>query len=79
VYVDPEMRRDQVEDVATVAIGAVGPQPRLLAGEHHFETVAGAAERIADDELAAAHLAGREQHRQHRLQARDQLDADRLA
>jgi hypothetical protein len=43
VYVDPEMRRDQVEDVATVAVGAVGPQSGLLTRQHHFETVAGAA------------------------------------
>ncbi|WP_161970961.1 hypothetical protein [Aerosticca soli] len=52
------MSADQVEHIAAVAGGTVGPEPRLVAVEHDLQAVARAAEHVADDELAAARPTG---------------------
>src|SRR5690606_39005919 len=72
-HVDTEVRGNQCIDVATVAGGAICPQSSLLAIEHHLEAVAGTTQHVADQELATALLARREQGDQNGFKTREQF------
>ncbi len=63
--IDAEVTADQVEDVTAGVIGTVGPQTRLLAGQHDFKAVARATQDVTDQEFAALDLASGEQAHQH--------------
>ena len=65
---DAEVTADQVEDVATGVIGAVGPQTGFLSSEHDLQAVARAAEDVTDQKLAALDLAGGKQAEQDRFE-----------
>ena len=72
-HVDATVRADQRKDVAASAGGSIRPQPRLVAIENYLEAVAGAAQYVADQELATALLACRKHSLQNRFQASDQI------
>lgn len=74
-----EVGRDQIENVAAVASGAIRPESGFVAREHHLEAVTGTAQYVADEKLALALLARREHCGQHRFQPRDQLGANFIA
>ena len=78
-HIDAEIGSNEIEDVTAIACRAIGPQARLLAVEHHLEAVARAAQHIADQELAPALLASREQGEEHGLQSRQQVGAHSIA
>ncbi len=67
---------DQIEQIPALASGTINPQARLFSCQHYFETVAGIAPRVADEERRAALLACWKHGGQHGFQARDQAGAD---
>ena len=77
--IDLVLPGNQVEDVTAVARRPIGPQPRLVARQHHLEAVARTAQHIPDEELAFAHLAGRIERGQNTLQPADQIGPYRIA
>ncbi len=76
MHVGTKVGGDQIKEIAALASGTINPQARLVSCQDHFETVARVAQRVADEELRAALLAGGKHGGQHRLQACDQACAD---
>ena len=77
--IDAEVAADQVEDVAAGIIGTVGPQTGFVASEHNLQAIAWAADDVADQELAALDLAGREQAEQDRFEPSQKRRPDVVA
>jgi len=76
VHIDTEVPCNQCIHIPTGVVGAISPQPSLLAGQHDLQAVAGATENIADQKPSTAHFSCRVHHSEHRLQTFEQLNAE---